>query len=733
MKSIFKDWKSFFRFLRAVFNTARLQDFSRTVAEAYQAPPPPEPGPVLAPERGIVPWRTLLALFLALAGQYFLEPAIRQVPFSVVLYLAAVGLAVWAFLREEWLLPAPLAPDLPPEVPAYAEGQNPVLATALPDPAGEARPAFSPEPLTVRLIPLGLGLGFAVWSFLSFGNNLFTIGNLLLLFFAVFFFAGAFWLRRPRRRPLPWPRGRKEWTRVLLSAGLVGLVVAIIAFFRLYQLNGVPAEPFSDHAEKILDVYEVTLGQTHIFFLRNTGREALQMYLTAAVARIFKTGLSFLSLKIGTVICGLLTLPYIYLLGKELGGKRVAMLALFLAGVAYWPNVISRAGLRFPLYPLFVAPVLFHIMRGLRNQNRNDFIWVGIFLGLGLHGYSPFRIVPLVVAAGLAVYLLHLRTKQAATRSAVWLSVVTILTLVIFLPLLRYAVDNPEFFSYRALSRLGSFEQPLPGPALEVFASNVWKGLLMFNWDDGEIWAHSVTHRPALDIIGGALFLLGVVLLLARYVRRRDWRDLFLLLSIPLLQLPSTLSLAFPAENPALNRAGGAYVPAFVIAALALEGLAAALRSRMSRRIASLAAEGLVVLLLLWSSFQNFDLVFNQYERAFRSGAWNSSEMGQVILDFEERYGTAETVWIAAYPHWVDTRLPAVWAGIPNRDMGIWPEQMQVTLAIPGPKLFLLRPDDSAALDRLQQLYPQGELRRYTSPVEGHDFLIYLVPESLQP
>ncbi len=147
----------------------------------------------------------------------------------------------------------------------------------------------------------------------------------------------------------------------------------MIAFFRIYNLAGVPSEPTSDHAEKLLDVYDVSQGLTHIFFPRNTGREAIQMYLTLVVSWIFGTGLSFLSLKIGTVICGLATLPYLYLLGKEFGGKRIGLLAVFFAGIAYWPNVISRFGLRFPLYPLFVAPTLYYLIRGLRNSQPQRF------------------------------------------------------------------------------------------------------------------------------------------------------------------------------------------------------------------------------------------------------------------------------------------------------------------------------------------------------------------------
>ncbi len=227
---------------------------------------------------------------------------------------------------------------------------------------------------------------------------------------------------------------------------LVLVMVAVIGFFRIYNLTGVPSEPTSDHAEKLLDVYDVSQGLTHIFFPRNTGREADQMYLTLVVSWIFGTGLSYLSLKIGTVICGLATLPYMYLLGKEFGGKRVGLLAVFFTGIAYWPNIISRFGLRFPLYPLFVAPTLYYLLRGLRTRNRNDFIISGLFLGFGLHGYTPMRIVPIVVVIAVGLYLLHSQSKGNRKQAIIWLIILALVSFIVFLPLARYWVDNPAAF-----------------------------------------------------------------------------------------------------------------------------------------------------------------------------------------------------------------------------------------------------------------------------------------------
>ncbi len=672
----------------------------------------PEPGMQETVERvpptGPFPWRSLLALFLGLLGQRFFEPPPTTYPLGYAFYIGALILLGWAIRRGEWK-----------------------LAALLPHSTGT-------DPQTYRLPFLIASVVLGVLAFATLNNNLFKVTNVLLWILAVACFVWAFWLRRSGPKPAKQGMGfRDPWLAFLIGATVLAF------FFRFYQTQTVPPEPFSDHAEKILDVYDVSQGQTHIFFPRNTGREAFQMYWTLLVAKVFGTGLSFLSLKLGTALLGFFTLPFIYLLGKEVGGRRVGLIAFLLVGIGYWPNVISRVGLRFPLYPLFVAPALFFLVRGLRTRNRNDFLLSGIFLGLGLHGYSPFRIVPFVVIAAFVLFWLHKQSRGTRQDAVIWLALVGFTSLFVFLPLLRYWVDNPEIFGFRAASRLSGIENPITQPIWLIFVSNVWKALKMFNFNDGQIWVHSVTDRPALDIISAALFAFGVVLVLVRYIRKRHWLDLFLIVSIPLLQLPSTLSLAYPGENPALNRAGGAYIPAFLLAALALDGLISAigigrpsLNQIGGRR--AIVAWGLLGLLLVGSARQNYDLVFRQYYQAFRAGSWNSSDMGQVIKEFEKTYGPqyVDNIWIVPFPYWVDTRLPAVWAGIPNRDMAMWRENLPDTVKSAGPKLFLVKANvddpsgnDQETLNVLESLYPDGMLRLFNSDVPGHDFWIFTVPE----
>ena len=662
----------------------------------------PSPEPEAHSQRFTLPWRSLLTLGLALAAQILLQPRPDRtwIP-GVILYLLAAGCLVWAVWKGEWS---------PAELP---EAQD------------------RPEDYRVRARWLYISLPLALAAFLTMGGNRFSTLNVALWVLAIIFTCLAFWQGEypfigwwrwlKGHLSLPWKLSISAWT-------LLGLMsVLLVVFFRTYRIEQVPPEMVSDHAEKLLDVWDVLHGQTSIFFPRNTGREAIQMYLTAGIIQLFRTGYTFLSLKIGTILAGLFTLPYLYMLGKELGNKRVGLFALLFAGMAYWPNVISRVGLRFSLYPLFVAPVLYYLLRGLRTSNRNDFILAGLFLGIGLHGYTPIRILPIVILVAIGVYLLHPKARGKRLQTVSGLLVLVLVSLLIFLPLLRFAIEYPTLFDLRAFSRLGTTERPLPGPALVIFLKNLWNASIMYFWSDGQIWVHSVTNRPALDAISAVLYFLGVVLLLIRYIRQRTWQDLVLILSVPLLMLPSILSLAFPDENPALNRASGAIVPVFLFIALALDGLMSAIERKVPSKAGFTLSWGLAAILILISAMGNYDLVFNQYQRAYELSSWNTSEMGKVVDDFGTMYGSTETAYVVPYPYWVDTRLVGMNAGDPTRDYAIPPEQIPAMLSDPRPKMFLVNPEDQTDLNLLRQLFPQGNLSTYESQV-GKDFYIFMVP-----
>jgi hypothetical protein len=275
----------------------------------------------------------------------------------------------------------------------------------------------------------------------------------------------------------------------------------------------------------------------------------------------------------------------------------------------------------------------------------------------------------------------------------------------------------------------------LPGNPLEIFLSNTWNAMRMFGWDNGDVWTFSVPHHPALDTISAALCYMGMGLLLIRYVCKRSWLDLFLLLSVPMLMLPSILSLAFPKENPVPSRTSGAIVPVFVMVGIALESLLSTLwerlvRTGVPRLYGAVAVAGLGIGLFLFAANDNYDLVFNQYRKSYELQSWNSTEMGLVYRDFATTIGSPDTFWQVGYPYWVDSRLICIVAGYTDRNCVVMPDELSTTLTETRAKLFILNIKDVDSLAMLQQLYPQGTAQEYQSKYPTKNFLMFFVPPS---
>jgi hypothetical protein len=575
--------------------------------------------------------------------------------------------------------------------------------------------------LRIRNWALLVGLFLLTLAFILFRGNEFTFQNVALWISGLGLIVYSLWQEEYTSS------GKNEFDRIFIISAI--LIAAISLFFRFYLLDRVPGEMFSDQAEKLYDVMDVLSGRTPIFFIRNTGREPLQFYLTAAIVKIFNSGISFLSLKIGTAFAGFLTLFFIYLLGSELAGKWVGLGAAFFAGIAYWPNVISRVGLRFTFYPLFVAPVLYFLFKGLRERRLNYLILTGLFLGFGLHGYSPIRVLPVLVTVIFVLFGITHKEREDRHFAAISFLLVILTSLIVFIPLLRYLFENPGSFNYRLASRLTSIENPINDPVILIFLGNFWRSITMFFCNNGVTWVNSIPNRPALDVLSAVFFFIGLVRLGFNLFtsQGKKWREFSLLISIPILMLPSILSLAYPAENPSLNRSSGAIVPVFFVCAYGFVTIASEFTKRASRWLGKIAAFTLLFFLVLGSLLMNYDLVFNQYADQFLRNAWNSSEIGAQIARFTEAGNNPDNAFVVPYPHWVDTRLVGIHAGIPGRDYALWADDLVSTEFIAGQKLFIIKPEDQQALDTIKSLYPDAQEEIFYSRTPGKDFIMIYV------
>lgn len=270
-------------------------------------------------------------------------------------------------------------------------------------------------------------------------------------------------------------------------------------------------------------------------------------------------------------------------------------------------------------------------------------------------------------------------------------------------------------------------ESPINGSILIIFISNLWKSLIMFFYKNGVVWVNSIPNRPALDVVSAVFFLYGMIIVIIRFRRLRQWQDLSLLVSIPILMLPSIMSLAFPQENPALNRSGGVIVPVFIIIGVGFINFVNVIFFDIKKSISGIAGGFLMLSLIFISMIQNYDLVFSKYADQFMANAWNTSEIGIVVEQFVNKGNNPDNAYVIPYPYWVDTRLVGINAGFPQKDYALRAEDIKSTLNINGDKLFILMPEDRKSLDTLKLLYPQVEEEFYYSKTPGKNFMVALI------
>ncbi|MEW6579557.1 MAG: hypothetical protein AB1435_10215, partial [Chloroflexota bacterium] len=186
------------------------------------------------------------------------------------------------------------------------------------------------------------------------------------------------------------PAIRRAWSwRALVGWPALALIatIALGAAFRLYALDSTPPEMTSDHMEKLLDALKVHDGYYAVFFPNNGGREAFQMYLVALIAGPLGAGFNFTALKLATALEGLLALPALWWMARQVIGTAterdrqlghwVGIALAGLVAISGWHVMLSRLGLRIVLTPLTTALAIGFLARAMHGAQARDFAALG--------------------------------------------------------------------------------------------------------------------------------------------------------------------------------------------------------------------------------------------------------------------------------------------------------------------------------------------------------------------
>jgi len=339
------------------------------------------------------------------------------------------------------------------------------------------------------------------------------------------------------RQPL-----RSAAVPIALLLVALGLGVA----FRVYRL---PTDPFGiwfDEAQNgiIADRMINDSDYRPVFITGYTGtnRPALPVYVFAVGVKLM--GRDILALRSVSAIAGAFTLVPLFFLARELFGLRIAALATFFLAVMRWHLNFSRVAMEPIWAPFFAVSAVFFLVRGVRRGRWYDFAASGLLLGLGLHFYWAFLLVPLLYAL-FAAHSFLVRQSVRLVSLAVGALLVAVVGFAAYSPVAVYGVQHPD--QYKARANTVSITK---GKDLEETIRAVQRTtrlhVLMFNSAGDRNGRHNLPGAPMLDTFTGIFFVLGLGMSLSRF-----WQPRYLLVLawvVALLQ-PAIWSVEFEAPQ----------------------------------------------------------------------------------------------------------------------------------------------------------------------------------------
>ena len=617
--------------------------------------------------------------------------------------------------------------------------------------------------LSTRETPIGGDVGPA-YSF-GPGNNI-TMPSVIGWLLAIGLWFAATWSWQPFRLPKADPsETRKSW----LAFGLLTLITIAggwLLFHRLYQT---PNDMTQDHAWKLLDIINILNGGRPLFLPNNTGREPGQFYYIATLIKLFNLNRDFMALKIGNAIIGTITIPIVYLLGRELGGRKIGLIAASLYAMSKWAWATTRMGLRYPYAPLPAALVIWHLLRYVRMGKRTDVLWAGWWLGVGLYGYIGIRIVPLVITMIFVLMLFDRRRRgmEAFKVLATHALMLLITTTLVFLPLGHFMVQYPELFWFRVATRTTDTERSIaqsacadfykklgqnfvtehpnePNPyenkqingtvcKLQIFGYNNLNMLKSFNWMGDISQVNAVSLDILVDVMTATLLLAAVPYLLWRLFWERSLRWWMAAFALPILAMTSTLNIAFFIENPSTPRAAIMMPMLFVVAAAPLalltEWIVGVGRKAMFVPARWAVAAIVTVAMLGYGVQQNYVRYFRDFHIQYRNFVPISGEISSAILAYEQRGLDRNDAYIFVWRYWLEGRSISVYMNDIH-----WHESHFINTDQPlvepngKPLLYVINQEDQARLTELQTRFPQGELKRVDSVVPNKWFYTFFIP-----
>lgn len=476
---------------------------------------------------------------------------------------------------------------------------------------------------------------------------------------------------------------------------------------RLYQFDKIPFGINHDGSLESLEAIELSQQplpyQAHSIERPWLG-ETLFRYYLAIFIKIF--GPNPWTVKLASTIVSILTIPFFYLLSKNLFGRKTALFSTLLLSLSGWQIIMGKTVWRAASLPLTEIIALYFLISALKNRSWVQAILAGIGVSLAVNTYAAGRIVPLIALLAVLLYFLHQNKNVSRYKKTV--VVLFISFCISIFPLLTFAAKHPDIFNSRAdYLYVGNLikETKSLGPVL----GNIKKTALMFNIRAGG--DDFFVNEPLLDTPVNLLFVFGLLTSLF-FIKKYPYQ--FLLLGFLLSLAPGLLS------SPNGNRDIGSLPFVYLISGIGLYQTWKWLKLLFKNK--PVIPNAIITLVCAWGLLTTWNLYFGPNRRELFGFYPETTVVGDYMKDKLNNYDfyltdnyPRDALTFLTYQGGNPWTKHYTWLENKFSFLEVWPQTNKGTVFI------MFKADSNWPIIRaLQNKFPQGKL----SELEYKDGLV---------
>lgn len=410
-------------------------------------------------------------------------------------------------------------------------------------------------------------------------------------------------------------RAKSKWRSrppPVVIAALAFLVVLAVSFFAVH-LATLPPEVHADEAEVGNDA--IRLLRTRPFDLFTTGWAELPILHalpTALGVKMF--GINLLGLRSASVVLGTATVLLLFGIAYRFYGLGVALASSLLLVSARFFVHLSRTGYHYIQPPFFSVLAVWLFVQAWYDLSLAAAVSCGIAIGLGIQGYYPSRLIPMLLAG---TWLLWLPGSERALRRVrvERFALIVAAALATAAPMIGFFAHQwhqlwgrtrvTSIFGESAMRHLSSSYHVQGLPA--ILHIQVQKALTLFNLTCDATLQYGYVDGGLFEPVTAALFVLGLATIAAR-----PWRRANLLLLLWIV-MPVIFGCILTIDAPSYPRLGGVVPFAALLGGLALQRVAGSIRQALPIPAGRVAAVCVCAALLAAALANNIRTYFIDY------------------------------------------------------------------------------------------------------------------------